>query len=686
MAGAFFDPRRWLEPSAPKADPDVLMSGIPEPLPYEHVPTTGEVRGTGPGESRDPSAGSIEDVVGRQLFDASPLALGPMVGEGVRQLGTGVRDGDWGDIGMGGLTLGMAALPGVKLGKSKSHLDRVMRKVKTLDDGQKKILGAPLGVATPQAEAARRKAYKDAVKEGEKGRYWYEDSGKAIKYSMGDDIELSNKFGENFAVTSASTGVPANTAFAVKGHNQAMAGDPINTGRFPKAQSESLESIYFDDKMATGNKRSPFADQLALGGDYYNKPDGVGQGHRAVHDIWDGELWGYVDANGKPIRRAFSPPEHGWMDRNMDLVLEDLGGNWTPRQAQAAGWQAAKVRAGKVKPDDPILDYGTAMEPYTGQMSREAIPGKRVGEMPELLKAPLDERRAYDEAMASIIYDPKTRDRIGMAYGAPQRGTFSGPGVFEGDLNPGRQVRGAFGKTTSPEGVTGMDPSTRKLYEGIDSVYGLGTSQDAIAGNLFMPGGAVKSATALDIPMGGTIGDDAMRRIIELNNKFKAQYGLADDPFAPVPTPGGVRILSMNSKFPEGEFARMGRSIMDDLGVSPKEGQFGTFDGIYEPAGDGFQNYISKIEALEGSRAAKGLPGGFDRVAPDLFAKINDLNKSTGYTLNQSMMDVRQAIADNGLAGLREMQKKGLIPAVMLPVLAPYLEGMDDQSSEGQTP
>jgi hypothetical protein len=402
-------------------------------------------------------------------------------------------------------------------------------------------------------------------------------------------------------------------------------------------------------------------------------------------------MWGYVNPDGTPARRAFGTAEHRWMDNQTDRVIDDLnagnlgGGNWTPGQAQAAAWQTAKVRAGNVKPDDPVLDYGTAMQPYMGQMSREAIPGKRVGEMPELLKAPLDERKAYDEAVANIIYDPQTRDKIGMAYGALQGGSFKGPGVFEGDLNPGRQVRGAFGKQTSPEGSVGMDPGTRQLYEGVDSVYGLGTSQDAIAGHALYPGAApLKTATALEIPMGTTIDDDAMRRIIELNKSAQEKYNLPYEPFAAVPTPDGVRLLNMMDGAPEGRFAAMGRSVMGDLGVDPKLGKFGAFSGIYDEAGPGFSNYINKINTLEDARAAKGLAGGFDDVAPDLFAKINELNKSTGYTLNQQMMDLRQAIADNGLAGLREMQRKGLIPAAAMTILAPYLE--DQISSEGQTP
>jgi hypothetical protein len=91
MPGAFEPYGR----AAPLPDPEDFSFG-PRRQPYDHVPTTGEVRNL----SRPTDA--FRDRIAQDVFDASPLALGPAAYSAVRNLGEGIRDQDLGQAAMGG--------------------------------------------------------------------------------------------------------------------------------------------------------------------------------------------------------------------------------------------------------------------------------------------------------------------------------------------------------------------------------------------------------------------------------------------------------------------------------------------------------------------------------------------------------------------------------------------------------
>jgi len=575
-----------------------------------------------------------------------------------------------------GATVG-SALKAPRAAQKALKAERKLRNIDKAKLDEKKIAGAPIGVTNTQGEAARRKIYKDHMNEGLAGRNWYDDSGSSLLFHAGDDPALANKLGEAFSVTSSSTGVGPNTAFAIKGHNQAMAGAPIDTGRFPQSMGPQISEVYSNAAEATGMKRSPFADQLAIGGNYYQKP--AGQGRRAVHDIWDGDAWGYANADGTPVRRGFGEAEHRWMDEQMDRVISEsnaskLGGfdDWTPGRAQAATWTGAKIRAGDIAPDQAAFSYADAIPMNYAQQSREAVTGRTTGHNVGLLDAPLDVRRAYDDAVTGAVYDPKGRDNISKGYGLLTGESFYGPGIFEGNINPGRQSQVAVGRAT---GSPYVDPASKSLLDATESTYGLLTAQDAAAWNTLAPNKvSLKASDRVDIPLGGTISDDAMMRVNDFNAQLKKQYNLDYDPLALIPTPDGLRLL--NFGLDNQDFVRASRGLAKDLGTDPKGARFGVGSNEYI---EGNWNkisespYLANIEATEAQRAAAGVPSGFDAVAPGLAGKLNDIDKQFGFELSPVIMTMRKAIADNGLAGLRELIKKGALPAVLVAAVAPYL-------------
>lgn len=566
-----------------------------------------------------------------------------------------------------------------------NKLDRTLRKVTEEKLAEKKLSGAPLGITTPQAEAARRKSYLEHMLEGSAGRNWYDESGKAISKLTGGDETLANQFAENLAITSQSTGVPANTSFAIKGHNQAMAGMPINTGRFPASQSANIADVYGAQGGATGLKRSPFADQIAVGGNFYVKPEG--QANRAVHDIWDAEAWGYVTPEGTPLRRGFSPAEHNWMDVQMNKVIEEankrnLGGysDWTPGRAQAATWTGAKIRAGDITPDQAAFSYADAIPLNYAQQSREAVTGRTTGHNVGLLNAPIEVRRAYDEAVTNAMYSPEGRDVISQGYGLLTGPSFYGPGVFEGKINPGRQSLVAVGRET---GSPLIDPASAALLNATESNYGLLTAQDAAAWSQLAPNKVpAKIADRVGINLQKTISDADMVKLNDFNNslitKYKDKYNLEDAPLALIPSESGVNIL--NFGLSNDDFQKEIKTIAKDFGVDKNNIRYALGGNNYIPQDWtnkgllGQSEYVKNIENIEKSRADAGLYSAFDKVSPGLASKMNEIDRQFGFELSPFIMTMRQAIADNGIAGLRDIIKKGAMPAVLVTEITPFLD------------
>lgn len=566
--------------------------------------------------------------------------------------------------------------------------DVVQRKARRITKAKaegKKIPGAPLGVMTAADEARRRKAYKDTMELGRAGANWYDESGKAILENVGDDPAKARRASEVFSITSSGTGVGPNTGFAVKGMNQASYGDPVVTGRFPTAMGAQIEDLYRGDTAVTGKKRTPFADQLAIGGGFYD-PSLTGQGNRGVHDIWDAEAWGYTDAQGRPLRRAFQDAEHGWMDRQMDMVLKDYINDpdiqGLPGRGQAATWTGAKIRAGDISPEDAAYSYADDIARHYAQGSREAVPGSNTGHMQGMLDAPFELRKEYTDEFMPIFFDEKGRDRIALNNDMLVGPAFEGPGVYEG-VNAGRQAQYAVGTTKVPvPGTKGadprIDPASLALMYNNEALFGLLGGQKGIAGHRFYTGVPQARSNALELDVGGRpiSYEEGERAIAALE---RAGFG-ADD-FAVVPSPRGVRAMDLSvfeddladlrERDPEmykvAIKARMERlnKLSDALGTElGGEAAPGFMHSIYaenawdRPEGALGQQYLQYI-------FPEGKPQfveRFNAIAPGMAEKLRELDRRTaknyGFDISSNLDEMRAAIAAEGEAGLRALLRK----------------------------
>jgi hypothetical protein len=569
--------------------------------------------------------------------------------------------------------------------------DVVQRKTRNISKAKAegpKIVGAPLGVNTPADEALRRREYANTMELGRAGASWYDDSGKAILENVGDDPAKARRAAEVFSITSSGTGVPANTGFAVKGMNQASFGDPVDTGRFPTAMGGQIEDLYRGDTAVTGKKRTPFADQLAIGGGFYD-PSVTGQGHRGVHDIWDGEAWGYTDAEGRPIRRAFQDAEHNWMDRQMSAVLKnyvndpDIQG--LPGRGQAATWTGAKIQAGDIKPEDAAYSYADDISRLYAQGSREAVPGSNTGNLQGLLDAPFEQRKAYTDEFMPIFFDEAGRDRIALNNDMLVGESFEGPGIYEG-VNPGRQAQYAVGtkrvevpntKSTDPR----IDPASRNLMLNNEAIFGLLGAQKGIAGNRFFTDVPKSRSNAFEINVGDRpISYDEGNAALSVLSRA----GFTPDDFAIVPSPRGVRamdlgvfdedLVRMQAENPEmykqaikdrmERLNRLSGELGNEIGGTSTPG---FMDSIYAenafdtPEGMFGQQYLPYIFPDDRPQFVDR----FNAIAPGMAEKLRELDKRTskdyGFDISSNIDDMRAAIAAEGEAGLRELiRRRGL--------------------------
>jgi hypothetical protein len=547
---------------------------------------------------------------------------------------------------------------------------------RAVDEDAKKIPGAPTGVSTKAHEETRLRNYMQLVDEGKEGADWYEKGGKSILFHANDDPERARQLAASFATTSSGTSVQANAGFGIKGHNQAMAGVPIETGRFPSAMSRGIEDIYSGaSDVATGKKRTPFTDALARGGGFMTRETPA----RPTNDIWQGEAWGYMNDDGSPLRRGFNISEHDWMDRMSDRAAaaaqrQQVGGraDWTEPggldRLQASAWAGIRQRNGE-KP----YDFAKGFEDNYAQGGRETVPGASTGHLPELARPEEGAaRQAFHEAVRdeSGIYDDQMRDQISAAMGLPVGRSFEGPGMFQGQTAPGIQTRVATGTVQTGAGRE-LDEGSMKLLRAAENSYALLTGQNAAAGGRLTQGG--RSAADLVFPSGRPNDQqmvDIYRRVLALGGN--------EDSVAQIFTPNGVRL--MNLGLDDAAFEALVKDVQKVYGArggttrGHVSGSFDTNDWS-QPTGQFGQGYYPQIRPYAGR---------FDKVAPGIADKMQQIDaqlaRASGgrFTLSPNIARVRQVIMDEGFAGLEKLAAQYGIPAAML-LAALQAVGGDEQ-------
>ena len=561
-----------------------------------------------------------------------------------------------------------------------------------------KYRGAPAGTTSPQKLASIQKKLRNYAEKGADFRMWYENTNEWAKSQTGGRPGRLDQYAATAAITSQGASVPANAVMAMKGFNQALVGDPVKAGRFPASQGPAIERIFEGDSPALGPKREPFYQAIV------QDPDRL----RQTNDIRQARAFGYKNADGSTFDGGLSDAQHRFMDEETDKLVEfarknKLGGydDWNRDRVQAAIWIAQKAE----EEGSTIADAGKMFQDFTPQATirTEAAPSESLQHLGGIFDDP-EVLAQYSAAQEELMMTPLGQDFITAQAGAMSNPVYKAPGIYEGRSNPGVGIDISVGKSpdTIVDPVTGkgveasvMDPSSRKLIESIAALQGLIRAQDTVGYTAIVKAPNAATRNALKVDLGRTVSRD---EIIKLEEDINKQFGAgkliplhAEDGFsvitldddalksltagtAPKKTPSWQKDLTklVDDSFPGSnkEFGLNTGTLVGD-----------TENWTYTPS-----KYLPPLENV-GDEFKNLLDTGAKKISPQLEKLDSELVEfyPAAGDRNKIVSLVRKALAKNGVAGVRELVDKGLVPAVVLGLVlggASQLPAIPGQPSE----
>ena len=472
-------------------------------------------------------------------------------------------------------------------------------------------------------------------------------------YAAADDPAMARQLSEAMAITSSGANVVTNSLFGVRAADQHAMGNPILSGLYPNEQGEKLTGMYADQEWATGLKHRAFGDALARGGGFESEytPE------RPVNDIWQGEAWGYMQPDGKPLRRGFSDAEHAWMDRMSDKALAIVRrdpllskvipsdkGQWTLSRLQAAAWAGAKrlavknareaaVRQGKtakVGGMGQVGEFGPGIERLYRQDVTEQTPGASTQHMQELRdQTPQgeDDRQLLHDLMRlpqAGLYDKKGRSRIGsQILRVPVGHTSEAIGYYKGEKSPAVIVNTpvAHHELDTPAGATRLDASGLEAMRAGGAIHALHNAQELSAGGAVVAAGRGVTKDGGDIRL--KRGNPDAPTFSNIWKIIHANGGTADT-IAAAPRDWGVTLINLKDwktgdyVVPEAQFVKMVHAVnkahgqVGGVNIGKWDGyadfndwsqprqQFGqTFYKPIEPVKEAYRSLVGPDMALE---------------------------------------------------------------------------------------
>ena len=384
-----------------------------------------------------------------------------------------------------------------------------------------KYVGSP-GLHTPQAVSALQKRIEKLAVQGAPGKDWYRSSGQMIVNAFGK--EDGKKFAQLLAIYSPATDVVPNYGAALKAWGQYSAGKPIKAGRFGDMDKRAAE-LLFDGKEWSGIKTNSFYQNMLK---YLDPADKAAKDAVTV-DMWMARAFGYKTDK-------VSAQQYEFVANSIRKIAKKLG--WTPEQAQAAIWIAAKANKDGFDVKNLMLGgFADAAKKNLAQLSWEAAPSKTSGLFPELHNAPWKQKMEYHAAMEQVFYDSKGRNLVFDLLGIPQEKALKAPGVFEGQVSPGTQfVVQVPRKHLTKENQ--IEPSFKELLDKASAIMGKYSVQDAVAYHRpFFVNKKFTSGTQINLGRQLT-----EKEAVALDAAITRRAG--SNEFAPISSPDGFRIIN----------------------------------------------------------------------------------------------------------------------------------------------
>jgi len=310
---------------------------------------------------------NLKEGRGRLSAGVDPELLGSVITIGGAYFEQGVRDfADWSAkvIGEIGEHYGKYLKEGFEVvrnhpafAKEKADLGFFDWEPPTTSDG--KIKGAPPNVNSKEDLDNMRMKIVRLLKEGEVGRFWYENSANAVLKSMNGDVAKAEKFIQLIAIYSPQAHVQANTVFAVKAWNQFVNNVPREQFKVKTAdQDGKAVDVLYDNKPFDGRKTNSFYINL-VSQIIHNDPTAIAKmdldsstvallKEKATIDMWMKRAFGYDDI---VVRDDKGTGQYSFMENEILRVTDRLNASlkrgdkkWIPFQVQAAVWTAMKAR------------------------------------------------------------------------------------------------------------------------------------------------------------------------------------------------------------------------------------------------------------------------------------------------------------------------------------------------------
>ena len=514
-------------------------------------------------------------------------------------------------------------------------------------------VGAPKGIDSPQKYSALVDSYARRVERAidaglEPG--WFYGKGRQAIADVATTPRAADAFAKTNAVTSSEAPVASNVGWAIKAHEQAAAGVPINSGKYPNTMRDLLTRVVKGTDEHLGHKRDRYGNGLNPNGD----PNGL-----APNDRWEIRSFGYD-------KDTAGPAQHDFMDEVRQKALERVnkrrGLNLTPLEAQELNWAVQRADDMGISVQDSARDvvHG-AMDKFAFQHSWESTPGESSAHLPQLRAGNQADWRAHHANVKSLLVDENGKDRLLSAFGGElQPRAFDGPGVFKGQVAPGTQSRSLVYQTVDK----GMDPSSRARVQATEATRSLLLGQDAYGGHSLLPAKSLKQVDTLSVDLGHTLRDD---QALPLLDRLRELYG---DTTVVVPTENGFNLLNLSGE----NFGKRTKNLVQDLlGVADVKGVVGgrrAESSIYNElpwdSGQATQHVLEQID----NPAAPALAQHADSPAMrELAGKMADLYEGMPGK-NERLQQTLRAWQSGGLEAVRELVKKGLAPAAVLSLLA----------------
>ena len=527
-----------------------------------------------------------------------------------------------------------AALEGRKTAYSRGG--QVTEKL-PMKDG--KYLGAPEKYNTPGKIAALRKQLRMLTLEGERGRYWYENSSLAILRMTGGNVQEARKFVALLAIYSPQARVDSNSTFALRAWAQYKAGQPISvkTGVQDKKATQAMADV---DAFWSGEKTGNFFFNLL------REIDTSTAGKQgATIDMWMMRAAEY--ANDAP-----TATQYAFMENETNRIAQEMG--WEPQQVQAAIWVAMKARMEnkgvkqrteatsekkgwirferdakgkkvrviidaqkhrdnwlkhamehvptKEDTEQAKFDFADGVGRHIGQLSFEARPGRSTGVLDGIHTAPYAQQVEFQQAVQRAFYDENGTDMLAAQLGLlTEPSDIMRPGVWQGEVSPSTQKRVAMAPAGGDAGKTNVDPAQAELLNVYASVAGLVARQEGVGWHRPFYAGTKGQSNGLDIDIGRALNPTETKDLEAAIGKWMDEKKHANwqNQFALISSPTGIRVVNfgiITNAVLQSDIVKVAEGVLPDgsVRVFASSGDMPTNDWEANPNG---QTYVQRIGA-----------------------------------------------------------------------------------------